>query len=268
MKRLEFTDKQKALIYERDKWLCAFSWKILWILHYGASQLFDEDWVDHIKPAMKGWDNSVDNWVCASSFFNSKKRDNSHDNKFLFLKWEPTKYYYHSYWFINDEISSYTKQVYNIHSSDWFINRAFSKLLIAVDRIYEPFDLKWKIMVRDEYYWCWAAYKKIIQWKKITNKNNILDFKDRLNIDYSKLWNDQKIMLEIINSNNIDDVVKIANQLVPYYKNSILFFDRINNIYILEDIIKFKKEVQNEKLLSLRDKAVLLNALNSKIIDE
>jgi len=98
MKRLEFSDKQKALIYARDKWLCAFSWKILWIFHYWCSALWDSDWVDHIKPAMKWWDNSIENWICASSFYNSKKKDNSNDNKFFFKNWKPTQDFYFVDW--------------------------------------------------------------------------------------------------------------------------------------------------------------------------
>lgn len=263
MKRLEFTDKQKAFIFQRDKWLCAFSGKILWVLHYWASHLYDEDWVDHIKPAMKWWDNSTENWICASSFFNSKKKDNSNDNKYLFYAWKTTEYFYIANWSFNKELSDYINNMWEIKVSDWYFNRALSKLIIWVDTLYNPTDLKWNLIKRDLNYWCTASLKKLNEWRKKSFNESIDIFKNRLNIDSSKLWEDQKIMLEIINSRNLDEIVKIANKLLPYYKNSIEYFKKLNKIKNKKELEDLEKKINNESFLSKRDREILLEAIKN-----
>lgn len=260
MNRLEFTDKQKAFIYERDKWICAFSWKILWIPHYWASCLWDTDWVDHIKPAMRWWDNSIENWICASSFFNSKKRDNSNDNKFLFKNWEITKYFYIAQWFYTDELFNYLKDFKNIHYSDWYFNRALQNIMISLEHKYNPYDLKWHLMKRDLDFWLKASYKRLNEWKKITTKNEIINFKERLYKNNIDLWNDQKIMLDIINIKWIDDIKYIVDSLFPYYQNSINYFSELDKIN-KNNLFNFKEKLENEKYINNRDRKILLNAI-------
>ena len=267
MKRLEFTDKQKALIYERDKWLCAFSWKILWILHYWSSILWDSDWVDHIKPAMKWWDNSIENWICASSFYNSKKKDNGHDNKFFFINWKPTEDFYFVDWKFTKELWIYLRNMNRLHYSDWYFNRILKNIMISVNILNNPYDLKWNLVKRTEIYWCKAWLKKLKEWKKIIKKENIEDFLIRLNIDSKELWEDQKIMLEIINSEETEDLLEISKKLLPFYKNSVYFFWKIKNIKNLLELEEIEKLIKDEKFIWLQDKKILLKSLNNlKII--
>ena len=267
MKRLEFSDKQKAFIYERDKWLCAFSWKILWVFNYWASVLWDSDWVDHIKPAMKWWDNSIENWICASSFYNSKKKNNSHDNKFFFINWKPTEDFYFVDWHFTEELWNYLSNMKNIHYSDWYINRVFKNILIAVHILYNPYDTKWNLIKRTEEYWCKAGLKKLEEWRKIVKKDNIEDFITRLNIDKINLWDDQKIMLEIVNSESVENLLYISKKLLKYYKNSFSFFEKIEKIHNYEQLEELYKKIKNEKFIWLQDKKVLLKSLkNLKMI--
>lgn len=263
MKRLEFTDKQKAFIFQRDKGLCAFSGKILWILHYWASYLYDEDWVDHIKPAMKWWDNSTENWICASSFFNAKKKDNSHDNKYLFFAWKTTEYFYIANWYFNEELSNYITNIPKLKISDWYFNRALSKLMVWVDTLCNNTDKKWNPIKRDVNYWCSASFKKLKEWRKISKNELYTDFINRLNINIELLWDDQKIMLEIINANNVDDIINIANKLLNYYKNSIKYFKEINNIKNKKELEHLEQNINNENFLSIRDKKVLLESIKN-----
>lgn len=263
MKRLEFSDKQKALIYERDKWICAFSWKILWILHYWASCLWDTDWVDHIKPSMKGGDNSIENWICASSFFNSKKRDNSNDNKFLFKDWKTTQYFYTAQWFYTDELFNHLKYFKNIHFSDWFFNRALQNLMISIEIKHNPYDTKWNLIKRDFNYWINATNKRLIEWKKLVSNNDIISFKTRLyQNDTNILWEDQKLMLELITANWIDNIKDIVNSLFPFYENSLKYFSELSKVNNnKDDVILFKTKVQNEIYLNNRDKEILIKAV-------
>lgn len=264
MKRLEFTDNQKAFIFKRDKWLCAFSGKILWILHYWSSILWDTDWVDHIKPAVKWWDNSIENWICASSFFNSKKKDNSYDNKFLFKNGKATIYFYIANWYFSEELSNYIIDIKNINTCDWYFNKALQNILISVARLISPYDWKWKIMIRDSEYWVWASLKKINKWRKISNNETYDNFIKRLNINPSLLWEDQKILLGTIKANNTDDLLLIANKLLPYYKNSIAYFESLNNINNIKELEYLEHKINNEIFLSIRDKKILLGAIRNK----
>ncbi len=267
MKRLEFSDKQKALIFQRDKWLCAFSWKILWVFFYWASIRWDSDWVDHIKPAMKWWDNSIDNWICASSFYNSKKKDNSHDNKFFFRNWKPTNDFFYIEWNFSEDLGIYLKNMKNIHYSDWYFNRVVKNILLAVDILNNPYDIKWNLVKRNEEYWCKAWFKKLEEYRKIIKKDNIESFIFRLNIDKNNLWEDQKILLKIIDCNSIDDLLDITKKLLPFYQKSIYFFDKLEKINSLKDIIKIEKEIKNENNIWLQDKInIKRNLKNLKII--
>lgn len=260
MKRLEFSDKQKALIFQRDRGLCAFSGKILWVLHYWASSLWDIDWVDHIKPAIKWWDNSIENWICASSFYNSKKKDNSYDNKYLFINWLPTDNFYYSYWYISHELSNYIIQFQNIHYSDWYLNRALFSLMCAVENLFNPYTIGWKKSIRDYNYYCKSSVKRLNEWK--IENIDIENFIGRLSIDINKLGDDQKLMIDFLNSTNFEDIVDIAYKLLPYYKNSKIYFRELLNIKSIEQLSNFEVKILNEKYLSLRDKEILKTTID------
>ena len=260
-KRLEFTNPQKAEIYARDKAVCAFSWKILWILHYWTSYLWDTDWVDHIKPAMRWWDNSIENWICASSFYNWKKKDNSSDNKFLFVNWKPTNYYYSAYGFLPTELIDHLKRFDNIHFSDWYLNRAYQNFMLCLEVEYNPLDIKWNAVKRGLDYWAWATFKKMLEWKKIALKEQIEDFRTRLYNKSYQFSEDQLLMLEIINCNTSDEIKALVYKLLPYYKNSIRYFNELLELNNKSNIKEFETKIKQEKYLSKRDKEVLLDAL-------
>lgn len=92
-KRTNFSENQKAAIYARDHATCAFSGISLWIFGYGIRPNYEMDWADHIKPSAKGGTSSLENGVCASHTFNSKKKDNGSDNVFFFQNGKITPAY-------------------------------------------------------------------------------------------------------------------------------------------------------------------------------
>lgn len=206
--------------------------------------------MDHIKPAIKWWKNEIENGICASSFFNSKKKDNSFDNKFLFKNWEPTFYYYQIYWFIPNELKEHLINFNNLKTSDWYLNRAFQNLMNAIDCLNNPYNLKWLPIKRNTDYWSKASYKNIISWKQKSNNENINWLLNRLNINIDSLWKDQKIMLDITLSTWFEDIKSIAYKLLPYYKNSIYYFHNDDKSFI------------NNEILPLRDKDVLSQKYN------
>jgi hypothetical protein len=87
-------DAVRAAVYERDKAICAFSGVSLWLLDYGALPGFPGDWPDHIRPASRGGKDTPENLVCASHFYNEKKRNNGRDNAYLFTNGRPTDIFF------------------------------------------------------------------------------------------------------------------------------------------------------------------------------
>jgi hypothetical protein len=53
-------------------------------------------------------------------------------------------------------------------------------------------------------------------------------------------------MLELVNSENIEDLLNISKRLLPYYKNSISFFEKIEKIQNLEELEELHKKIKNE----------------------
>jgi len=49
----------------------------------------------------------------------------------------------------------------NLHYTDWYINRILKDILIAVDILNNPYDIKWNLVKRTELYWCKAGLKKL-----------------------------------------------------------------------------------------------------------
>lgn len=261
MKRLEFSDSQKAKIYTRDKGICAFSGKILWVFHYGVSVQWDMDWVDHILPAMKWGDNSIENGICASSFFNSKKKDNSYDNKYLFLNGMPTEYFYHAHGYIPQELSQYLLRMENMHDSDWYFNRAICSFMLVLDRIANPYDQKGNLTKRDELYWAKSALKKLELWRK--KSEWIENFVTRLWISSQDISEDQKIMLEIIETRDEQDMLHIAKKLLPYYQNSKKYFNSLIHIKNNQDVNALSNSIFESSYISQRDKAILTDSLEN-----
>jgi hypothetical protein len=70
-------------------------------------------------------------------------------------------------------------------------------------------------------------------------------------------------MLEIIKINNLDDIIEIANKLLPYYKNSIEYFKKINEIKNKEELEYLEQKINTEYFLSKRDKEVLLESIQN-----
>jgi len=52
--RTEFSDRQKAEIFARDRATCCFSGANLWLLDAPLRPGFQMGWVDHIRPSSRG----------------------------------------------------------------------------------------------------------------------------------------------------------------------------------------------------------------------
>lgn len=225
LKRKEFTDKQKAEIFARDKAMCAFSGKSLWILDYDLCPTYDIDWVDHIKPAMKGGDNSVENGVCASSFFNAKKKDNSHDNTYFFFAGTPTRYFYEFYEFIPEHTAEHIQKFQNLHWTDWYFNRALWMFMLALEYRFNPYLSNGKKQIRDDEYYIKACFKRITEWKKLVERNNVANLTERGIFDPQTASNSQIPLFSLSEVASVDDVFKLLDELFPLYKDNCMAFE-------------------------------------------
>jgi hypothetical protein len=66
----------------------------VWYLDHGTAPFSHADWVDYVKPKSRGGKDTLENLVCASSFYNCKKLNNGSDCQYLFSEGAPTEIFY------------------------------------------------------------------------------------------------------------------------------------------------------------------------------
>lgn len=234
-KRKEFTEAQKASIFERDHATCAFSGISLWLLDNGIKNNWQMDWVDHIKPSAKGGGSELENGICASDFFNSKKRSNTSDNSYLFYAGKVTKDYVKTFGKPDAKILEQLHRLQYIEPEDWYFNRCIANTFIAFDwRCTKDFDNK--VYKRNDVYWFKAGWKRL---QKYNRKRPSATIKERnllpscLPFGFSDL-----LKLEMID--NEVDYLNWAEEIYPAYRATFkVFYD-------------FFQENKNDKLVLLK----------------
>lgn len=131
--RSNFSDKTKATIFVRDHATCAFSGKSLWLLDYGLTPLWDYDWVDHIKPSARRGRAEIDNGICASYLFNSKKGANTRDSNYFFRSGVPTESFYDFFNVLPAHLGRQLLRLSRLHLSDWYFNRCLQNAFDGFD---------------------------------------------------------------------------------------------------------------------------------------
>ncbi len=261
-----FTDKTRAEIFVRDKALCGFSGKSLWILDYGATPTYHPDWYDHKKPASKGGSNSLDNGIASASFFNWKKRNNSADNLYFFENGLPLYRYFIVNEFLTQEIASSIKRFSKLDTSDFYFNRAMYSFMEALQQKYDPRKINGEKATRTITYWTTLTLKHLIKWRSAIAENHTQSFEKRKIIKYNS--EDVQLMLKLRTCTSVKEILKILNQVYPYYAaNS----DAIENMMsILEKseskgwekkLYRRLKQINNAKYITPRIKNMLTTNL-------
>lgn len=258
-KRTEFSNKQKAQIYERDRAICAFSGKSLWILDYGVNPLWDYDWVDHIKPAKRGGESSLENGICSGSFFNKKKRDNSWDNIYFFKDGKPTSNYYFVYGEIPASLGKIIIRNKSIHFSDWYLNRAFSSFMIMMGQ--NRRKNKGKTDVRGEAYYAKATLKMLHEWRKIVIREKVETLEDR-GLVPTPVNSDQNDLLSLREIYTVKEIIDKAVSLYPMYDASCDAINRLSEVTKRIDAITFMKEIEDKEDINKLVKSIIVNNLN------
>lgn len=258
IKREEFTDQQKAEIYARDRALCAFSGKSLWILDYGLSPTYQVDWVDHIKPAAKGGGNTIDNGVCSSSFYNEKKRANGNDNKYLFFAGRPTSHFYYFYEVIPAHIASHLQRFGKIDVSDWYFNRAVYRFMNGLWRIRA--ESKGRLLDRDKVYYAKSSAKILKKWKTLAIM--VDDFETR-GMAAKPLSADQEILLSIRDCCNESDVLELMQVATPWFNSSVEAMNQLARINTKADIASLVSYIDEQETIAHRVKHMMLENISA-----
>ena len=173
-KRQEFTENQKAEIFVRDRATCAFSGISLWFLDNGIKSNWQVDWVDHIKPSATGGRAELENGICASNLFNSKKKDNTHDNIYFVQNGKPTEHYLNIYGTPTEVLIERLKRLKKLQPEDWFFNRSISSVFVGFNcRCDKEFkELNYK---RTDEYWFKSAWSRLQKYKKKRGSQSLLE---------------------------------------------------------------------------------------------
>jgi hypothetical protein len=200
-------DPLRAAVFARDKAICSFSGLSVWYLDHGTAPFSHADWVDHVKPKSRGGTDTLDNLVCASFFYNSKKVNNGSDCQYLFSEGAPTETFYFTHGELSSQQASLLKSHSSIQVADWYFNRAIYNVMVAInDEIAEANAIR----TRD--YWLRSARKRIETWKKLTS--GIASFEERGLVRFSEA-EDVKLMLRLCDASD-DEWQKIYRQLVKW----------------------------------------------------
>lgn len=173
-KRKEFTENQKAEIFVRDKATCAFSGISLWLLDNGIKSNWQIDWVDHIKPSASGGGAVIENGICASAHFNSKKKNNAHDNIYFVREGILTEHYLEVFGTPPRELIERLKRLKKLESADWFFNRCISGIFVGYDwRCAKEF--KGITYKRTDNYWFKSGWNRLQKFHKKKGTETIRD---------------------------------------------------------------------------------------------
>lgn len=259
--RANFTDKQKAEIFVRDRGICGFSGKSLWVLDYGVCPTFDYDWPDHIKPSRKGGKADIINGICSSSFFNAKKKDNGSDNKYFWKEGRPTPDYFAHYGTVDKVIWSNISRFSNLKISDWYFNRAMADVYWGVSWLYwKHYRVKY---TRDVNYYSKAAWKMLEKCRRLDKNLTIAGLRER-QLTPVLAGKDQKIMLTLVEALRIKDIEEVVHALFPFALNSWDLFGEFTEVKTTEEArVLLKKVNENQYVSSLT--AEIIRA-NSKIL--
>jgi hypothetical protein len=160
---LKMNDALRAAVFARDKGICAFSGLSVWYLDHGTAPFSHADWVDHIKPRSRKGDDTLDNLVCASYFYNRKKLNNAADRQYLFREGRPTDAFFWNHGELTVQQATLLRDHAKLDASDWYFNRAIFNVMVAIGD-----ELAGAKAVRTREYWLGSARKRVLTWRKLT----------------------------------------------------------------------------------------------------
>jgi hypothetical protein len=156
-------DALRAAVFARDKGICSFSGLSVWYLDHGTAPFSHADWVDHIKPRSRKGDDTLENLVCASHFYNRKKLNNGSDREYLFRGGQPTDKFFWTHGELTLQQATLLRDHAKLEVSDWYFNRAIFNIMVAIGD-----ELDGAEVVRKRDYWLRSAQKRMRTWRRLT----------------------------------------------------------------------------------------------------
>lgn len=211
-KRTEFSDRQKAEIFARDRATCCFSGANLWLLDTPLFPGYQMDWVDHVKPSAKAGSAELSNGVCASHTFNAKKRDNTADTNYLFFEGKPTEIYLSIFGVLDKDSVRRLKRLERLQSIDWYFNRAVANILIAFD--WRCQKQRYRIVhKRDDRYWFKAGFGKLAKFLK---NEDVSSFEKRRLLTRSS----EMSWLDLGEASTCERMLEVIEEIFPEYQKN------------------------------------------------
>lgn len=175
---MAFTPLQKAEIFARDRGTCCFSGKSLWLLDYGASPFWEQDWCDHKKPESRGGSSAIENGVCASYSRNQAKANNGRDTNYLLANGMPTDYFARYVGAVPLHLTQQLLRLANLHFSDWFFNRCIAAIFVGFDNriAFEDEGISYK---RSDAKWFESGWRFLNIYQKLTGDGSVPSMEKR-----------------------------------------------------------------------------------------
>ena len=215
VRRRPFTDSQKAEIFVRDRAVCAFSGKSLWVLNYGASPLWQPDWIAPARPATRGSASPLDRGVLASELFKSRGKGQRSEGVCFFRGGRPTSDYFFFLGVVPDEIARNLRRFAKLQPADWYFNRCLVNTLLAVeDRWLRRAGREYK---RDSRYWAERALRKLEDWREVQKCQPAGSLEAR-GLAPRQPSPDQQLMLELRDAVSLGDIMAVVRGLAPHYQ--------------------------------------------------
>ena len=226
-----FSDKDSAELYYNEYAMCQMTGKTLWLLDKGIVN-WDSIQIDHILPWSKGGKSELSNaaLLCGNANYNA---GDTKQKVYNFNQGFPSGYYF----YINDRIfDGHKKQLLKfvrLLPSDFYFNRALEAFLFGIDFRRNPTRVSGKTLTRNDSYHAKTVVSWIQKWNK-AKEPYWTSFEERELLE-PNLEADQQIMLKVRDVKTVDDVMKLYDELEPFYlhlfKCKDAFYKGLNRIF-------------------------------------
>lgn len=230
-----FSDQQRAEIYARDRATCGYTGDSLWIIDVGADPLYNVDWADHIHPVAGGGLSSLENGVCAGYGVNQEKADQIGAHELLFLAGEPTSLALDSEAIEPDDYAEQLERFAALHSSDWYLNRVFFRILLGVQNVGTNYK-------RTDRYYAKAAWTMLEKWRRIVRRSGVSSIEER-GLVFEELDKDQELLLRVRDATSMEDVLGLIHQIHPIWHANVELRDLWHDVATTEQAADLLKRI-------------------------
>jgi hypothetical protein len=180
------------------------------------------DWADHIRPAAKNGDNSLENGACICSACNAKKGDNSRDKEYAFLGGAPSTSYLRRFDQINPLTDASLRANAHVHWTDWYFNRAICNMDFGVSQLRLAKGNRQRY-VRDSAHYAKVTLNFVKEWRRRRQTEGVSHPRDR-GLVPQILEPDHHLQLQMFDAETEQDILDLQEALLPHYAGHFIFF--------------------------------------------